>query len=194
METTNVKAIIFDCFGVLRPDVLLATYQHFGGDIEQDAVFIHDTVLASNRGEIPNSREVFAKHFGITVDEWMSAMDAHSGNDQELLAFVHSLKPRYKTAMLSNISRGRLPEIFTPAELASFDEVVASADIGYAKPEPEAYETVADRLGVRLEECIFTDDREEYCDGARAVGMQAILYKNFVQFRTDLEKLLTISS
>jgi FMN phosphatase YigB (HAD superfamily) len=47
---------------------------------------------------------------------------------------------------------------------------------------------------VRLEECVFTDDREDYCEGARAVGMQAILYKNFTQFRADLEKLLSESS
>jgi FMN phosphatase YigB (HAD superfamily) len=189
-----VKAVIFDCFGVIWPDVLLATYEHFGGDTEKDAKFIHDTILAANRGLIPNSRSVFAEHFGVTVDEWMAEFEAHSDNDQELLAFIRSLRLKYKTAMLSNVSRGRLPEILTPEELASFDEVVASGDIGYAKPEPEAYEIVADRLGVRLEECIFTDDREEYCDGARAVGMQAILYKNFAQFRTDLEKLLTISS
>ena len=42
-----------------------------------------------------------------------------------------------------------------------------------AKPELEAYEYVADKLGVRLDECVFTDDRELFCEAARACGMQA---------------------
>lgn len=185
-----IKAVIFDCFGVVRPDNLLATYRHFGGDPEADAEFIHDTIQAANRGLIPSSRGVFAKYFGISEQEWMERITSGEPNDQELLAFIRSLRPKYKTGMLTNVGKGRVNELLKPEELASFDEIVASGDIGFAKPEHEAYEIVADRLGVRLDECIFTDDREDYCDGARTAGMQAILYKNFVQFRRDLATLL----
>jgi HAD superfamily hydrolase (TIGR01509 family) len=59
-----------------------------------------------------------------------------------------------------------------------------------AKPEPEAYEITADRLGVRLEECVMIDDRLELCEGAQAVGMKAIMYKGLKQLKTDLESLL----
>ncbi len=72
-----------------------------------------------------------------------------------------------------------------------FDTVVVSGEIGYAKPEPEAYEITADRLGVRLDACVFTDDREHFCEAARAVGMQAIHYQNVDQFRQDLEGVLS---
>jgi HAD superfamily hydrolase (TIGR01509 family) len=67
---------------------------------------------------------------------------------------------------------------------------VSSGEIGYAKPEPEAYEIVAQRLGVRLDECVFTDDRADFCEAARAVGMQAIEFTGLEQFRHALEPLL----
>jgi len=68
--------------------------------------------------------------------------------------------------------------------------VVASADIGFAKPEAEAYQITADRLGVRYDECVMIDDREDYCQGAIAAGMHAILYKSLVQLQRDLDRVL----
>jgi HAD superfamily hydrolase (TIGR01509 family) len=80
---------------------------------------------------------------------------------------------------------------FQLSELADlFDVVVASGDIGYAKPEAAAYEITADRLGVRLDECVFVDDREPYCEAARGVGMQAIVYRDFAQFQAELQAML----
>lgn len=48
----------------------------------------------------------------------------------------------------------------------------------------------ADKLGVRCDECVFIDDRQEYVEGARAVGMQAILYQNLPQLKEDIIKIL----
>jgi HAD superfamily hydrolase (TIGR01549 family) len=184
-----IKAIIFDLFGVIRPDPLVATYRYFGGDPEKDAYFINDTIDAANRGTIPNSRSVFARHFGITVEQWMEIGDK-AGNDQRVLQYVLHLRQTYKTGLLTNISRGRLPELFKPGELEKyFDAVVGSGDVGFAKPEAQAYEIMADRLKVRLDECVMIDDREEYLVGARGVGMRAILYGSLPQLKQELGKL-----
>ncbi|MCA9327640.1 HAD family phosphatase, partial [Candidatus Saccharibacteria bacterium] len=59
--------------------------------------------------------------------------------------------------------------------------------------EREAYMIAAEKLGVRLDECVFVDDREGFCDAATSVGMHAIVYTNFAQLRTELEALLTDS-
>jgi HAD superfamily hydrolase (TIGR01509 family) len=190
MKQNDVQAIIFDFFGVMRPDNLLMAYRKFGGDPDKDAKFIHDTIAASSRGLIPSSAKVFAEHLSIDEAAWREAVIDSRGNDQELLAYVRELRKHYKVGVLSNIGKGRVHELFSPEEQKMFDAIVTSGDVGYAKPEAQAYEIAADRLGVRLEECIFTDDREEYIEGARAVGMQAILYQNFAQFRRELEKLL----
>jgi HAD superfamily hydrolase (TIGR01549 family) len=186
-----IKAIIFDYFGVIRPDNLLVAYRKFGGDPEKDAQFIEDTIGASNRGLIPSSAPVFAEHLGTDEAMWREAAFDQRGNDQELLAYARQLRVHYKVGLLSNVGRGRINNLFTPEELQLFDVAVTSGDIGYAKPEPQAYEIVADRLGVRLDECVFTDDHGEYCEAARSVGMQAIQYVSFKQFQRDLDALLS---
>jgi putative hydrolase of the HAD superfamily len=45
-----------------------------------------------------------------------------------------------------------------------------------AKPDAAIYRHAAEGLGVRPEEILFVDDREENVAGARAVGMVAIQY------------------
>jgi len=187
----TVKAIIFDCFGVLRPDVIRAVYTRMGGDTQVDDVFISDTLYASHMGKIPSSAPVFAKRLGVSTQEWVKELNADA-NDQELLRYIVQLRKTYKIGVLSNMGSGGLLRYFTPAEMDKyFDATAVSGEIGYAKPQAVAYETIANRLGARLDECVFTDDREAYCAGARAVGMHAIPYKNFAQFRADLETLLS---
>lgn len=138
-----IKAIIFDCFGVIITDAPPG---------------------AAISGEV---------------------------KDRQLLAYILDLRQSYKIAMLSNVGKGGFRQRFTDEELtAYFDTVVLSGEIGYAKPEAEAYEITADRLSVRFEDCFFTDDREPFCEAARAIGMQAVHYQNFNQFRQDLEGVL----
>jgi len=50
-----------------------------------------------------------------------------------------------------------------------------SCHTGFRKPEPEAYASVLEALGVPAERCIFVDDRVKNVEGARRMGMQAIL-------------------
>jgi epoxide hydrolase-like predicted phosphatase len=59
-----------------------------------------------------------------------------------------------------------------------FDVVVISAEVGLHKPEPEIYRLAAERLEVEPAECIFVDDLQENCEGAEAVGMTAVRFRN----------------
>jgi putative hydrolase of the HAD superfamily len=68
--------------------------------------------------------------------------------------------------------------------------MVVSAAIGHVKPDPEAYEITAEKLGVEPSECVFIDDKESFCQAAEAVGMKSVWYREFEQARADLEKLL----
>ena len=51
-----------------------------------------------------------------------------------------------------------------------------SYQMGHRKPAPQAYLVPATRLNVAPERCIFVDDRASNCQGARQVGMQAIVF------------------
>ena len=188
-----IRAIIFDCFGVIITDALEAICKPLRIEQPEVALQIRDLVQASNRGMLTpqESGKQTARLLGMSYEAYRQKIADGEAKDAELLAYIAGLRSNYKTAMLSNIGVGGLLRRFETGELERyFDVVVTSGEIGYAKPEAQAYEITADRLGVRLDECIFIDDREPYCAAARGVGMQAMLYQDLAQFRAELEQLL----
>lgn len=190
-----IRAIIFDCFGVILADALERAAAELRLRDPQAALELLDVISAANHGliDVASARVQIAGLLGLTVQEYAQQIVAGNLKDEQLLAYIRSLRKTYKTGMLSNVGKGSLLQRFDPDELAStFDVVVASGEIGYAKPEPQAYEITAEQLGLPPQECIFTDDRPEYCDGARAVGMQAIHYRSYSQFKAELEDHLQI--
>jgi len=70
-----------------------------------------------------------------------------------------------------------------------FDVAVISAEVGLHKPQSEIYRLAAERLEVEASECIFVDDLRENCDGAEAVGMTAVRFRNAPETITQLTEL-----
>lgn len=187
-----VRAIIFDCFGVIRPDLLTSAYRELGGNPEADREFIESAIRADHTGLITSSRDLMAERLGISVDQWSHALDHGVELDKQLLEYIQELRQNgYKTAVLSNASKGQIRQTIG-GKVADeyFDAIIESGSLGVAKPEPQIYEYTAAQLGVTTEECVFTDDRADYCDAARQTGMQAITYLSCGQFKKELLKLL----
>ena len=59
-----------------------------------------------------------------------------------------------------------------------FDAVVVSVDIGWRKPDPRAFEAVAGRLGVRVEELLHVGDDPGTDGGATDAGARAVLLES----------------
>jgi putative hydrolase of the HAD superfamily len=59
-----------------------------------------------------------------------------------------------------------------------FELVVDSAFVGCRKPDPEIYEITLDRLGLAASSCLFVDDVAVNCEGARALGMTAVHFRD----------------
>ncbi|MGH7158255.1 MAG: HAD-IA family hydrolase [Candidatus Saccharimonadales bacterium] len=189
-----VKAIIFDYFGVIQPDVLPAAYRSLGGDPDRDAQFLHDTINALNHGYIKSSRPVIAERLGVSTEDWVRTLDERRGHDPQLLAYILELRKRYKTGLLSNIGPGGLQTVWPKGDLNKyFDAAIASGDTEYVKPQPEIYQLMAERLGVEPAECVMLDDLDKHCAGARQAGMQAIAYHNFAQAKAELGKVISQS-
>ena len=187
-----IKAVIFDCFGVVYKDNLGEAYAHFGGDIQKDGELIGKIFFDASKGTIPSATDVITKHLGIRKEEWEGYQAEVSGFNEELLVYIDELRESYKVSMLSNIGKKGLVHHMDYSVLERhFDDVVESYKVGFAKPEARVYEIAADRLGVRLDECVFIDDREHYLEGATHVGMQTILYKDFKSFKNELERALS---
>jgi HAD superfamily hydrolase (TIGR01509 family) len=186
-----IKAIIFDCFGVLATEAWLPfKARHFGHDptlIDK----VNKISWQADRGLISREEAVqtTAKLAGITTNEFHKAINRNVP-DEELFHYIRTLKKDYKIGLLSNISGNYLHEIFNPEHLAVFDAISLSFEKGHIKPEPQAFEMIASQLGINPEEGVLIDDQERNVSGARAVGMQAILYKDVKQLKKDLSKLL----
>ena len=94
-----------------------------------------------------------------------------------MIAFVSSLRPRYKTALLSNA----WPEARASLEKrrglgAVADVLILSCEEQLMKPDTRIYQLAAERLGVAPEEALFVDDHLPNVEGARDAGMRAVHY------------------
>lgn len=109
----------------------------------------------------------------------------------ELIEYVRSLRPRYRTGILSNSfvgAREREQAAYGFADLV--DSIVYSHEVGTAKPDPRIYALTCARLGVRPGEVVFLDDAQACVDGARAAGMHAVLYRDNRQAIDEIRRLL----
>ena len=190
-----IKAVIFDCFGVLASDGwLLFRHAHFGNQPE-----LLERVKALNKQVDAGILRYDGFIEGVASLANISIGQAHlqiEGNvpDAELFTFIHhELKPRFKIGLLSNAAANWLDKMFTAEQVALFDAVTLSYEISAIKPDPVTYQTIAARLGLPAQDCLFVDDQVRYCDGARSIGMQAICYDNFEQFRAEIDPLIAAS-
>jgi putative hydrolase of the HAD superfamily len=68
----------------------------------------------------------------------------------------------------------------------AFDEVIGSAAVGLAKPDPRIYELAARAFGVTVSECFFVDDLAPNIEAAKALGMDGVVFTSVAQLRVDL--------
>jgi putative hydrolase of the HAD superfamily len=66
-----------------------------------------------------------------------------------------------------------------------FNGVFVSSDYLMLKPDVKIYETFLEKYGLRADECLFADDRECNCEGARKAGLQAFCFKGSYQAVID---------
>ena len=107
-------------------------------------------------------------------EEWRASQRAIEPN----LRLVRELRGSHKLAILSNADlslRKRLERDMRIHDL--FDDIVCSAEVGMAKPEPGIYTLAAERLGLDPRQCVFVDDLDTNVDAARQVGMEAVLFR-----------------
>jgi len=98
--------------------------------------------------------------------------------DPVLLAYIRTLRSRISTALLTNFP-AHVHDHFRTAWFidGAFDHIIASCDVKLLKPDPRMYELALQRTGCRPEEAVFIDDRAVNVEGARALGMHAVLYE-----------------
>lgn len=188
-----IRAIIFDCFDVLVGNGLPFYIQKYLKDKPELVTLVKKYENLSNAGEI-SYPEFVVKLSEIAKAKAADVERILDGNpiNQDLLKYIAtSLKPSYKIGMLSNASDDWIDDFFTVEQQKLFDDIVLSFRHGLIKPNIKIYSLAANRLGVKPEECVFVDDKETYCAGARQAGMEAIQYMSVTQLKVDISELIS---
>lgn len=184
-----IKAVIFDVGGVLirtvDPQPRLALEKSLGLAAGQAEAIVFNSEMgrAAQLGEISSTAlwQWVQEHLGLQDEAALSAFqEGFFGGDQldtALIALIRSLRPHYRTAIISNYmdEMGRLlADVHGVAD--AFDLIVVSSSEKIMKPDAAIFERTLARLGIRPEEAVFIDDFAHNVEGARAVGMHAIHY------------------
>lgn len=195
MAAPAIKAIIFDCFGVLYVDSKKSLL-----DIVPLArqAELHDIFTANNYGYY-DKNEYLAQVAAVTgmTPQQVADYAAHEHRaNQRLLEVIRSqLRGRYKLGLLSNIGREWIYDFFSKHQLHElFDEVVLSGEEGITKPSVAIFELMAERLGLEPAECLMIDDIVENCTGAQAAGMRTIHFQDTTQLLGELYNMIDIKS
>ena len=123
------------------------------GDLAHE-VFESGAAVRATTGEVPESAVWQSVGSAYKLDESQLRqlqVDFWSGDqlDSLLVDFLHSLRPRYKTAILSNAWSGARRAFTQSYHLdEAVDQIIISAEEKLAKPDQRFYQLAADRLGV----------------------------------------------
>lgn len=111
--------------------------------------------------------------------------------NRELSAYLSGLRPRYRTAILTNAGSDFRATFGRAYALECFvDQLIISAEEGLAKPDTRLYYRALERLGVTAEETVFVDDIPENVSAAQKAGMQAFLHQDSGQTIARVEEIL----
>jgi len=192
------SAVVFDLGGVLidwnprhlyrklLPDA--ASVEAFLAEVctsdwnyQQDAGRSCAEAIAELSARHPDRAELVAAYYG----RWEEML---GGALEEAVAIVDQLDaagvPLYALSNWARetfpIARARFPF------LARFRGIVVSGEERVAKPDPRIYRILLDRYRLEPAGCLFIDDVAGNVEGARAAGMQAVLYTSPAELRREL--------
>ncbi|MDT8306830.1 MAG: HAD family phosphatase, partial [Anaerolineae bacterium] len=186
---STIKAVIFDVGGVLIRTHDWRGRQRWERDLALQPgqaewlVFHSQAGLRAQQGHITGTRlwQELAARLDLH-DEQLAAFrhDFWAGDalDEELVAYIRSLRPNYQTAIISNFNDSLRDSLERTYPIAGdFDLIVVSAEENVMKPDERIYHLTLERLGRQPGEAVFIDDSPANVAGARAIGMHAVHYQ-----------------
>lgn len=197
-----IKAVIFDIGGVLLHNNELERAQAWEtqAGLQKGEIFkfINRSGLgnAATRGQI--SRQTLwnkvSEHFKIDpaqIRTFETDLNANETLNTELAEFLQSLRPQYKTALLSNAWEGIREILNRKYELDKLvDIMLFSSEEGTLKPETKFYQLALMRLHVQGYDTVFLDDKVVNIDGASILGIHSIHYRDNEQAIAEIKRII----
>lgn len=194
-----IKAVIFDLGNTIIPFDFARSYARMTALCGHDTPEIRrrigatDLVVRLESGQIDPEdfiRQISALleieiSFDEFLDLWGSIFERETLIPDSLPATLR--ENGYRLVVLSNTNdlhmrfiRERYPI------LRHFHSLVLSHEVGAQKPSPKIYAEAIRQAGCLPGECFFTDDIEQYVEGAKQAGIDAVQFKKYEQLREEL--------
>ena len=195
----KVRALFWDVGGVL----LTNAWDHQERDLAIEHFRLDKVEFESRHKELANRFEegklslgryleqtVFYDPRSFGVEDFKRFMFSLSQPKSETLEVARGLAGKYPMATINNESRElNQYRIEAFGLIDYFNLFVSSCFVGIRKPDERIYRLAIDLTQHAAQECCFIDDRQVNIDGARQVGMQAILLRDASQLGNDLRNL-----
>ena len=199
-----MKAVIFDFGRVIsaqKPISLFRAYEETLG-LEPDT--INQIMFDSQAWQDATVGRISAKEFWHSIgpelglesqdeiNDFRRRYHADESIDRGVLSLIRQLHGRYKLAVLSNSPPG-LADWLSDWEIINlFDVVFCSGDEGMVKPDPAAYRTTLNRLGILPHEAVFIDDTSGHVKAAQLLGIHGLRFTDAGQLKLELDCLLAL--
>jgi len=199
-----IKAVFWDIGGVIARTEDLNPRDQLAADLGITRAYLNDLFFSGTEGTRAQKGEITSEELMVYIRRKLKLAPSEHPDletrffagdrvDYELVDFIRALKSTYKIGIISN-AWSQLTELLDHWGIRdAFDAMIGSGDVGFMKPDPRIYRLALEGLGVQPEEAVFVDDFLENVNGARALGMHAIHFKNPKQALGDLKRLLDLS-
>ncbi len=190
-----IKAVIFDCFGVLTTDTWKLFLESLPENIDVKRLRELNRQLDASFITIDSFLQEVHEVTGRYPTEIEKLINNEITKDVGLLDDIRELrKKNLKIGLLSNVSSNWIRSTFLTAEEQTlFNDMVFSFEVRLTKPDRAIFELACERLDVDLREAIFVDDSMFNCEAAKSFGMRAICYETFSQYNSEIKELLATS-
>jgi len=199
----NIKAVIWDIGGVIMRTEDLGPRDQLAADLGVTRAYLNNLVFGGKLGTRAQKGELTQKELWDDVrsklklgpSEYTDLRERFFGGDMldsELVDFIRTLKPRFRTGIISN-AWSELPSVLAEWGIAdAFDVVVGSGDEGVMKPNPRIYQIALERLSIQPKEAVFVDDFIENITGAKKLGIHTVHFQSREQALQALKTLLKV--
>ena len=195
-----IKAIIFDLGGVLIENPTPGMIKYFSASLgvaDRAINYAGDRlVLRFQKGIISEDTlwEEVCRTLKVQKPSspslWYDAFRKSFKPRTEMFSLASKLKSDgYRVGLLSNAEIPAM-KFFEEQRYDMFEATIFSCAVGVSKPERRIYEIVLDALQVLPHEAIFIDDREDFIDSAKKIGIKTIHFISQPQVKTELKSLL----
>ena len=156
-------------------------------DMDSGSVNGYEEGLTSSYQFFLDVRDRFRLH--VEFDEFAEIWNNIFCESSEVNEVIVYLKARgFPLFLLSNTNELHFAHIIERYPIVHLmDEWILSFEVGAKKPKRRIYDAIFEKMDVRKDEVFYIDDVEEYVEGARAMGMKGLVFREAADLWKALE-------